>query len=78
MQCEQILGTVKSGRYTSPQRCNEMAARGRLCPYHALKGIEVLSDRLRPHRELVDAIPMPGFEALKDLARRLSRGSDYR
>lgn len=71
MQCEQILGTVRSGRYTSPQRCNETAARGRLCPYHAMKSIEGGEDRFRPHRQLVDAIPMPGYEALRELAREV-------
>jgi hypothetical protein len=64
--CEYISGTIKSNRYESPVRCNEEATVGRLCPYHARVGQEACR-----YREFVAKIPMPGYEALKGLAREV-------
>lgn len=71
MMCEEVTGRRKSGRRAYPVRCNEEATVGDYCPYHARAPKMDGKSRLTPHRKFVMSLSMPGFEALKELAREV-------
>lgn len=71
MMCSEVTGSRRSGRRSYPVRCNEEATCGAFCPYHWLKSKMDGVSRLMPHREFVAGLPMPGFEALRELAREV-------
>jgi hypothetical protein len=65
------MGMTRASRYKSPRRCNETAGKNGLCPYHERFSVSVVGDRFQPHRELVGRIPLPGYEAMLELAREI-------
>lgn len=71
MMCTEVTGSRRSGRRSYPVRCNEDATVGAYCPYHARNPKMDGESRLSPHREFVMGLLMPGFEALKELAREV-------
>ena len=72
--CAASMGSRRGGRRKYPDRCNEDATCGDYCPYHARAPKVDGESRLKPHRDFVMGLPMPGFEALKELAAQVMGG----